>query len=140
MNPPNPILTQGSWKITKGNNIPIIHPSWFALRPNVVYSVPFRPKRTENLVPTCKPVRGTPMFHLGQNFGLFRPVSAGICNSARILFWLLIFFFSASSVLLRPFFFFFLHLTPTPTRIRVSRSGGGRHSGLLVKVESATAL
>ena len=40
---------------------------------NVVYSVPFRAKRTENLVAACKPVRGTPMFHLGQNFGLFQP-------------------------------------------------------------------
>jgi hypothetical protein len=71
----------------------------------------------------------------------FRPVSAGICNPAEILFWLFIYlFFSASSVLLRPFFFFFLHLTPTPTRIRVSRSGGGRRSGLLVRVESATGL
>ena len=74
-------------------------------------------------------------------FGLFQPVSAGICNPAGILFWLFIFiFFSASSVLLRSLFFFFLHLTPTPTRIRVSRSGGGRRSGLLVRVESATAL
>ena len=50
------------------------------------------------------------------------------------------FFFSASSVLLHPFFFFFLYLTPTPTFIRVSRSGGGCRSGLLVRVESATAL
>jgi hypothetical protein len=41
---------------------------------NVVYSIPFRPERTENLVPACKPVRDTPMFHLGQNFGLFRPL------------------------------------------------------------------
>ncbi len=33
MNPPNPILTQGTWKITRGNNIPITYPSWFSLRP-----------------------------------------------------------------------------------------------------------
>ena len=32
MNPPNPILTQGTWKITRGNNIPITYPSWFSLR------------------------------------------------------------------------------------------------------------
>ena len=33
MNPTNPILTQGTWKITRGNNIPITHPNWFSLRP-----------------------------------------------------------------------------------------------------------
>jgi hypothetical protein len=31
----------------------------------VVYSIPFRLERTENLVPVCKPVRDTPPFHLG---------------------------------------------------------------------------
>ena len=39
-----------------------------------MYSVPFRPERMENLISAYKPVRGTPMFHLGQNFDLFRPV------------------------------------------------------------------
>ena len=33
INPTNPILTQGTWKITRGNNIPITHPNWFSLRP-----------------------------------------------------------------------------------------------------------
>ena len=56
---------------------------------NVVYSVSFRPERTENLVPACKPVRGTPMFHLGQNFGLFRP--------EYFFGFLFIYFFSAFS-------------------------------------------
>ena len=69
-------------------------------------------------------------------FDLFRPVYVIWPK----YFFGFFFFFFASSVLLRPFFFFFLHLTPTPTRIRVSRSGGGRRSGLLVKVESATTL
>jgi hypothetical protein len=32
------------------------------------------------------------MFHLSQNFGLLRSVSAGICNPARILFWVFFFF------------------------------------------------
>ena len=77
----------------------------------------------------------------------FRPVSAGICNPTGIIVWFFIYLFflcSPSSVLLHPFFFFFffffLHLTPTPTWMRVSRSGGGRRNGLLVRVESVTAL
>ena len=63
----------------------------------VVYSVPFRPERTENLVPVCKPVRDTPPFHLGQNFGLFRPVSLFRLDYF-FGFWFLFFF----SVLSQP--------------------------------------
>ena len=39
----------------------------------VVYFVPFRPERAENLIPVCKPIRDNPPFHLGLNFGVFRP-------------------------------------------------------------------
>jgi hypothetical protein len=68
---------------------------------NVVYSVPFQPERTENLVPSCKPVRDTPMFHLGQNFGLFRPVYV-----IRPEYFFGFFFFFL--LLSFSFFFFFL--------------------------------
>ena len=91
-----------------------------------------------------------PMFHLGQNFGrfgLFQPVYViqpeyffGFLFIYFISALLLQFFSALSSSSSFFFFFFFLHLTPTPTRIRVSRSGGGRRSGLLVRAESAMAL
>jgi hypothetical protein len=32
MEPPNPILTQGTWKVGRGHNIPINHPMWFHSR------------------------------------------------------------------------------------------------------------
>jgi hypothetical protein len=50
------------------------------------------------------------MFHLGQNFGLFRLVSAGICNPAEILFWLFIYIFFLSFDLTGPFSLFLLLL------------------------------
>ena len=32
MEPPNPILTQGTWKVGRGHDIPINHPMWFHSR------------------------------------------------------------------------------------------------------------
>ena len=34
MNPPNPILTQGTWKVGRGFDIPFNHPNWFQPKPD----------------------------------------------------------------------------------------------------------
>ena len=87
----------------------------------VVYYVLFRPKRTENLIPICKPVRDNPPIPSRvkfqgvsvcfSRFGEFRSVSAGMCISVGLLFWFffilffsLLSFFSALSS--SSFFFF----------------------------------
>ena len=40
----------------------------------VINTVPFQPERLENFVPVLKPIQITLLFHLGPNFGSFRPV------------------------------------------------------------------
>ena len=49
----------------------------------VINSVPFRPERTEIFVPAWRTVPETPPFHLGLDFGVFRPVSAIPTNFGR---------------------------------------------------------
>ena len=82
----------------------------------VVYSVPFRPERAENLIPVCKPIRDNPPFHLGLNFGVFRPFwwilgfFGRYGHFSRFAFWGILFlFFSLSSRLL-----WSLHLQQLP--------------------------
>jgi hypothetical protein len=68
----------------------------FGGKTKVVYSVPFRPEQTENLVPVCKPVRGNPPFHLRLNFEVFRVISGVSDHFGQFTFWR-IFFFSLFS-------------------------------------------
>ena len=49
----------------------------------VINTVPFRSERMEFFVPVCKPVPETPSFHLGPDFGVFRPVSTVPTNSGQ---------------------------------------------------------
>ena len=49
----------------------------------VVYTVPFRSERPENLIPVCKPERETLLFHLEKTFRPFRRVSVIPANFGR---------------------------------------------------------
>ena len=94
----------GDWKLEGGGflyHTGKLH--WFAVKRNVVYSVPFRPEWTENLVSICKPIRGNPPFHLGSNFGcfesfrVFRWVSG---HFGQFTFWEFFFFSFLSTSLI----------------------------------------
>ena len=74
------------------------------VRTIVVYFVPFRPERTENLVPVCKPVRDTSHFTSGKISGCFdRKVYFG-----QITFLVFIFIFFSTLLLLPSSFYFLL--------------------------------
>ena len=51
-----------------------------SLSTNAMNSIPFWPKRTKNLILVCKPEWDTLLFHLGENFSLFRCVSGVSIN------------------------------------------------------------
>ena len=81
---PSPSTRYWAWPLRGPNHTPHFIKNLKTIIPRVVYTILFWLKRSENLVPMCKPKRKTPLFHLGKisahfdEFRSFGPISAGL--------------------------------------------------------------